>query len=332
MRSVRVLLAFALLVGMVYLVGAGELLSVLTRINPLYVAALVGMSFVLIWLSCVKWRLFIRAYGHDAPILELMRIYTITYFYNVFAPSFLLGDLARSYHLGKRLENQKDAFVTTFLERVTGLLAMVLLGSAFVAIGAKGTAGVEASILVVAFFVVLGAFVCFSERAFTWFAATAMFVLRILRIPKLTARCEKLLAEISRAVDAARHNEALFFKAMFWSICFHFGTVVNTYAAARAIGWENPDFGGLCIVVPLVLLVSIAPLTPSGIGIQEGAFMFFLERIGATRPEALGVGLVLRAKNLITAFVGWLLWLTLKNQKEHKPVVVEQSELQKSVG
>jgi len=318
MSAVRAAIAFLLLAGMIYLVGAKELMSVLAGIDLRYVIGLIGMSFVLIWLSCVKWQLFIRAWGHEASVLELMRFYTITYFYNVFAPSFLMGDLARSYHLGKQLENQKDAFVTTFLERVTGLLAMVLLGTLFVAIGTTATQGVEAAILIVAFFALLAALVCFSKKAFEIATGIALWILGAVKLTGLKKKCAKLFDEISKAVDIGRRNEALFFKAMFWSICFHFGTVVNTYIAARAIGWEDPDFAGLCIVVPLVLLVAIAPITPSGIGIQEGAFMFFLERIGATRPEALGVGLVLRAKNLITALFGWGLWLTLKNSGKEK--------------
>ncbi len=326
MRTARIVFALALLAGMIYLVGAADLLAVLARIDPWYLAALIGMSFVLITLSCIKWQLFIRAFGHDEHILQLMRIYTVIYFYNIFAPSFLVGDAARSFHLGKRIENQKDAFISTFLERVTGILAMVLLATAFVGFGATATAGVEASILFVSFFVVLGAFICFSERAFNLFTAAGMVFVRALKKPKLTAKCEKLIAGISQAVAVARRNPSLFFKAMFWSICFHFGTVINTYVAARTVGWENPDFAGLCVVVPLVLLVSIAPLTPSGIGIQEGAFLFFLQRIGATRPEALGVGLILRAKGLVTAFVGWLLWLSLKNEKAKGKETSKQTE------
>ncbi|MFN8388982.1 MAG: lysylphosphatidylglycerol synthase transmembrane domain-containing protein [Bdellovibrionota bacterium] len=313
--SLRMVLALALLVGLVYLVGASDVLHVLARIEPQYIVYLLLLSVVLIWVSCVKWRLFIRAWGHDASVLHLMKIYTITYFYNVFAPSFLMGDLARSYHLGKKLENQRDAFVATFLERLTGLLAMVLLGTMFVAVGARATNGVEAAILAAAFLVLVASLVLFSEMAYNFATSIALSLTRLCGLKKITAKLEKLFSEISKAVDTARRNEALFAKAMLWSVFFHFGTVVNTYVAARAIGWENPDFGGLCIIVPLVLLVGIAPITPSGIGIQEGAFMFFLQRIGATRPESLGVGLVLRAKMLVTGFVGYCLWLTLKRHK-----------------
>ena len=73
---------------------------------------------------------------------------------------------------------------------------------------------------------------------------------------------------------------------------------------------------GLFIVVPLVLLVSMVPLTPAGIGIQEGAFLFFLQRIGATEAQGLGVGVVLRAKVMVIAMLGGLLWLYVRKSED----------------
>ncbi|MBP9837568.1 MAG: flippase-like domain-containing protein [Proteobacteria bacterium] len=302
--------------ALIYFVGAAEIFQIFFNLQLKYILTLIAISFVLIWLSSVKWQLFIRAWGHEASVTDLMKLYTITYFYNMFAPSSLMGDAARIYHLGKKIENQKDAFITTFLERLTGLLAMVLLGCIFVLIGTTATKGLEIGILIVAFFVLLGTFICFSKRCFEIFNSIAIKSLRVCRLNELADKSEKLLAKISRAMEIARDNNPLFLKAMFWSICFHFGTVVNTYVAALAIGWENPSFSGLCVTVPLVLLVSVAPLTPSGIGLQEGAFMFFLQRVGATRPESLAVGIVLRAKTIFTAFVGWILWIQMSKEKK----------------
>lgn len=307
LKKIKYLLAFLIIVALIKFTGASDLLNVFLKLEFKYIFYLLAISFVLITISCIKWRLFIRAWGHDAPLLDLIKIYTITYFYNMFAPSFIMGDLARSYHLGKLIENQKDAFVTTFLERFTGLLAMVLLGSIFVVIGTKTTEGVELAILLVAFFVILAALILFSESAYHFSCKIILKILDILKLKKLKIKIEKFFSQIREAMIVARSNQMLFVKAMFWSILFHFGTVINTYTAALAIGWKDADFGGLCVTVPLVLLVSIAPITPSGIGIQEGAFMFFLQKLGATQAESLGVGLVLRGKNIITAVIGWLL-------------------------
>ncbi len=318
LRKIKYILAFLILFCLIKFTGASELLNVFLRLEYKYIFYLLLISAVLITISCIKWRLFIRAWGHDAPLLQLIKIYTITYFYNLFAPSYLMGDLARSFHLGKIIDNQKDAFVTTFLERFTGLLAMVLLGSTFVVLGTKITEGVELSILLVAFFVISAALALFSEIAYNLVCKIILKILVLFKLNKLRNRADKLFLQITEAMIVARSNQKLFAKAMFWSILFHFGTIINTYTAALAIGWKNPDFGGLCVTVPLVLLVSIAPITPSGIGIQEGAFMYFLQKLGATQAESLGVGLVLRGKNIITAVVGWLLLCFSLNKDNNK--------------
>jgi len=58
----------------------------------------------------------------------------------------------------------------------------------------------------------------------------------------------------------------------------------------------------------------MAPLTPSGLGLQEGAFLFLLQRIGASHAQGLGVGLVLRAKVMLVAVIGGVLWLRVRKQ------------------
>ena len=102
-------------------------------------------------------------------------------------------------------------------------------------------------------------------------------------------------------------------------------TVYNTLLSATAVGWDSASVSGLFVVVPLVLLVSILPLTPNGVGLQEGAFLFFLERVGASRPEALAVGVVLRAKVTILGGIGGVLWWWEQRKKNGQLSVEEFS-------
>ena len=94
------------------------------------------------------------------------------------------------------------------------------------------------------------------------------------------------------------------------SLLFHILTVFNVYLAALVVGWQQVDFSVLFVVVPVVLLISMVPITPSGMGVQEGAFMFFLQGAGATAEQALACGLALRVKVLLLGAFGGLLLLT----------------------
>ena len=318
----RFAIALLLLGCLFYFVGAVELLQIFRQIDPFYLTLLLLLAFVMVWASCLKWQLFIRASGNEVPILHLMKLYTVGYFFNTFTPSYVGGDLARSFHLGRYLSNQTDALIATFLERFTGLLAMSLLGVAFLLLGAQATAGLSLAILTVAAGAVFLSLLCFSKRvADLSFPLFKILTQRFVPV-KFHQKVVVLIDRVDQGMQHARRNLPLLGKALLLSLFFHCLTVLNTYLAARSIGWQDPNVAGLFVVVPLVLLVSMAPITPSGLGIQEGAFLFFLQRIGGSHAQGLGVGLVLRAKIMLLGIVGGLLWLHVRGQgpaKENGP-------------
>ena len=305
---IKALAAIGLLVLLIYSAGVGELVTVLRSIDMLSLFYLLLLSVVMIWASSAKWQMFVRAMGYEVSVVELMRLYTISYFFNTFTPASVGGDVMRSVHLGGKLSSQRDAFIATFLERFTGLLAMAILGTIFVIIGSGVTAGLELAILLVAAGTGVIALPCFSRTLARPFFACAGWFLERLSPAKHRPRAMRYLLKIEEGMSAAHDDRLLLLKGLLWSLSFHALTVLNTYLAARAVGWEHPSFAGLFVVVPLVLLVSMVPLTPNGIGIQEGAFVFLLERIGATRAEGLGTALILRAKVILLALVGWAMW------------------------
>lgn len=315
-QVLRIAVAVFIFVGLLCAVGLVQLLTVISQLQSIYIVYLIALSVVMIWVSCLKWQLFLHKQGHHASLWYLMKLYTLGYFFSSFLPSFLGGDAVRSFQLGRELTNQRDAFISTFLERFTGLLAMGILGLFFVLIGTKATAGVEVSIVVVALASLAFGCVCFSSTFGRYLSNLGATLFRQIGFRQAGEKLAILSEKIEEGMEAIRGDKILLLKAMILSFVYHTLTVANTYLSARAIGWENPDIGGLFVIVPLVLLVSIIPLTPSGLGIQEGAFLFFLERIDATRAQGLAVGLVLRAKVLLIVACGGLLWAGMREKRD----------------
>lgn len=313
-KIAKALVAVGVLTALFFLVGKEAIVDALKHFEPIYLIHLSLLSYLLIWISCVKWRLFLRSSGNDATIHELMRLYTIGYFFNLFTPSFIGGDIARSYQLGRQVGSQRDAFVATLLERFTGLWAMTTLGVLFVLLGSTATKGLELSICIIGALALGAAAVCFSERASKFAFATVERFVRMLGMKSFAAQVSKLCDKVSSAFSAARGNPKLVLQSLLLSFVYHVMTVLNTYYSALAVGWERPSLSGLFVVVPLALLVGMIPVTPSGIGIQEGAFLFFLERIGATRAEALLVGVILRIKAVLIGILGGALLASAKKE------------------
>jgi uncharacterized protein (TIRG00374 family) len=106
------------------------------------------------------------------------------------------------------------------------------------------------------------------------------------------------------------------------SFAFHALAVVNVLACAHAVGWTNAPVGELFIVVPIILIISALPVTPQALGVQEGAFVYYLTLLGALPAEAMGVALLIRAKAYVLAALGglYLLLCSQNGGAESEPV------------
>jgi glycosyltransferase 2 family protein len=304
----RFAIALVLLGAVFYFVDLRSLIRAFSNLDALLIFYLVILSVVLIAVSCIKWQLFVRASGHEVGLTRLMSYYTMSYFFNMFLPSSLGGDVARGMQLGHYLGDHERALAATFIERLTGFLAMTLIGAIFVFSGAAQTKGLEIPILTLFFVTLIASLPAVSSKASRVFARIGDALLGLLPQHN-SAPLKKLFHRVLGSLDFARSNPILLSRAIALSLLFHLLAVVNTYVCALGVGWDKASFAGLSVAVPLVLIVSAMPVTPSSIGVQEGAFVFFLHRVGASHPQALGIALILRAKNILVALVGGAIWV-----------------------
>jgi hypothetical protein len=229
-------------------------------------------------------------------------LYLLGYFVNLLLPSYIGGDLVRSFYAGKQL-GQHAAFTATILERYTGLFAMLSMAFVFVWFVQACTFEIKAVVCILMLGLVVLTLVAISG---VWLKALS----KIRALGSIVQHLEK----VHSGFMVAKRNPALIIKTLLLSYLYHCFTVANTVVAAAAVGWYEPPLWQLFIILPLILLLGSLPLAPNGLGLQEGVFVFFLQLVGATPAQALGLALVLRAKSYILALCGGLVWLKVRNQ------------------
>src|SRR5215211_3290538 len=93
----------------------------------LLLALVLQLGGVLI--SALKWWLLLRASGQPAPYFWAIRIYLIGQFFSNFLPTQIGGDAVRVYYLTRRIGRPAIAIASVFVERITGFLALTLIGT-----------------------------------------------------------------------------------------------------------------------------------------------------------------------------------------------------------
>ena len=304
---VRVLVGIVAIALLFFVIDVHSVVAALKDIRAVDLVYLLLLSIALILVSVMKWRAFLERLGIQASLPHLFRLYLVGYFVNLIMPSSLGGDVVRSVYVGKNVDKVR-AVSATLLERYTGLLAMVFMSLIAVFFAPQVTLQVRTLTFAIGF----------GTLALTAALVTGQLV-RLSQIFKVPQKIHTKLVRLQEGLQWGLSDKGLLVKAAVLSISFHLLTIVNTAAVGHAVGWESIPWSDLLVVVPLILLVGAIPLSPQGLGIQEGAFLFFLHSVGATSGQALAIGLVLRAKSYVLAAVGGVLWLGLSNRRTEVP-------------
>lgn len=302
----RIVMGVLLLCYLVYFADWASVLLSLAEVSLADLCVLALIAVLLIVVSVCKWKLFLERLGIHASFAHLSRLYLIGYFVNLVMPSYVGGDVVRSLYVGKNVD-RAHAVSATLLERYTGFIAMVCMALVALLFSARLPRDIIVLVILVAFGAVLGSILLFMRKFST--------IVKALRLPQ---RVVEISSRIEDGIVWGVGDAQLLGQAALLSLSFHILTIVNTAAVASAIGWDYARWADLFVVVPLILLVGAIPISPQGLGIQEGAFLFFLHAAGASDAQALSVGLVLRAKSYVLALIGGVLWLGMKGERRRQ--------------
>ncbi len=291
----------------------------LSRLSAGGVAALLALAYGLTVVSCLKWQLFLRARGSRVPLHRLVRLYIIGYFFNNFAPGTMGGDLARGMALGREIGNHSDSLGTVFLERFTGMIALVALGVGAAAFNPR----LVASPRLAAFILLMGA--ALIGMILLLVHAPLQGLLRRLAARRPDSRGGRFAGRFLDVVFYFRSAPGVLLGGMGLSLLFHALTVVNVAVACRALHlpfhWTD-----LAVLVPMALLIGGIPVSVNALGIQEGAFVYFLGLAGLDAADAMSIALVMRAKTIVLALAGGLL-LVLRRETPHPPAAARLGAL-----
>jgi glycosyltransferase 2 family protein len=297
--------------------------EVLLGINLWYLFWLAVISVIMVMISCLKWQLFLKTQGIQTPLLHLFLYYLVGYFFNNLLPSSIGGDFLRSYFLGQDIDSQAKSFSSVFLERITGLVALLFVGIIALIFNTQLYHDTSILLCIAAMFLILLVvvfFFIFEQAKDILLAVTGRFV----GLGPVRRAFEKFYASVHFFKGQIR----ILGISMIYSFAFHLMTIVNALVCCWAIN-IHPKVLDLAVTVPIIMLISVIPVSISAIGLWEGAFAYFFFIIGIEPAAAVSVALILRAKSLLLGLVGGLIFL-LRDKWLLGPKVVADRPLPKS--
>ena len=256
--------------------------------------AYVFMQGVAVW----RWHRLLRAQHIEVDPRFLNESLWVSLFFNNFLPSNIGGDFIRIADTATAAGSKTLATMVIVVDRVLGLTALVLIAStgAFAASlfgmhmpGARWLFWATASGILAAILVI----------AIPQLVATLLKPLRALNKPWVTERADRLEEAVIKFRNAAMALAGAFAGALVVQ-----ATVVVFYLlTARGLDVPMPAFLG-AVLIPVSLVVQMAPVSINGFGVREAVFAFFFRRFGLPTDAAVALSLVSTGMTMGLSLVG----------------------------
>jgi glycosyltransferase 2 family protein len=275
--------------------GLHEVAKTLRGTDLAWFVPAVVVSAATVPAMALRWQLLLQAKRVPVPLGWLTRTYFVALFAGQFLPAAIGGDAVRVVELGRRTADAPEAVASVLIDRLVGLVSLVVLAVVAVLVSGPGRrVGVVAA-----------------EGAFGAAAAAALLLLFSSRLRGAVARrlepraAGRRLAAGGRFYDALhayRAHRATLIVVGLLALAVQVARVGVIWMLAKALGLNVPD-SVVLLAGPVVFAALALPVSLNGIGVREAVFVYFLHG-HATRPEAIALGLAFFAVGTLTALGG----------------------------
>jgi uncharacterized membrane protein YbhN (UPF0104 family) len=246
-------------------------------------------------LRAVRWSILLQALEIQVPLSQLTYLYFVGAFFNLFLPTGMGGDAIKMAMLGKYTGRVPEAIGTTLVDRATGLWVLFVLAilalpfsysllpfTAVSAIAGISTVGV------------VGGFIVVGTPLLPWLGSK-------IRLPG-QASLERFYSSVAKLGFPALG------KACLISLIFNVMLIAFNILIALSLDVDLP-LSVYILFTPIISLTLAIPISISGLGIREGAYITLFSSVGVPEETAVAMSLFsYLLTNLVVGILGGLLF------------------------
>ena len=280
-----------------------QLIAQLRKVQPLFLLPFIILFPLSLLIASRRWSLLLTPIGVDVPRLETFKLYWIGLFLSNFLPSNIGGDLSR-IGLLYRFRKTTEIAGSVLTERFIGLLALLTLASVTVCLRPDLLPGNSS--------------VYWGTLAISLLAGGALILgtKRLLSLRSLSkAPASGLTGQLVRLLQAITtyRQQSVILPVLSLSFLYYLAGFLAHYSIALALDLDL-RLQDVVMITPLILLISMIPLSVNALGLAEGAFIAFYTKVGLSPSEALAFALLLRGMQMGCSAFGGLLLISRRNR------------------
>jgi len=305
---IKIAISSALLYIVLSKAGIEQVFSTLRGMSILAFLSAIFLYILAQLISTIRWKLLLPV-GLD--IRKLFSLYMIGAFFNTILPGVIGGDAVKGFYLYQATGKGGLTFSSIFMDRYLGFVMLMAICTIAFPFGYTYLQGSRIALLL-------------PITVFSFIIASLLiFGLRL-------GKRIKILSGFYDYFHAYRNQKGVIGKALLLSALVQLSGILSVYILALGIGQHIP-FLACLIFLPLVILFTTLPISISGLGVREGAFVLFFGLIGIRPGVATALSLVWFVTFAIGSLVGLVEYIRYKKERVEGPQYSPEVAIGKSV-
>ncbi len=298
----RILVTAALLLWILLSLEPEKIRHTLVGLDKGRIAGLLLLHWITQVITAQRWRVIATSMSMAGSYGAFLRMHLAGMFFSIGLPSLVGGDAIKAYAASRRASRPFSFGVASVLQdRAVGLIVLLAYGTAAVLLNPLAWRGVPLLLVYLALWLVGSALFCLvflSERlAGLWLDSLNLAAARV-GLQKLT--------EFHQALTGINLSAGGLAQVLLLSLCNSALVILIVHQICSAARIPVA-LGGVAVLVPLIDVLTMIPISISGVGIREWCYVQLLPLLAVPSEAALGVALIasslLILRNLSGAFV-----------------------------
>lgn len=304
---IRTLAKFAISAGLLGLIFAtvpfAEVLASVQAVQLWPVLIGVGLTPLMVYLSAAQTKVLLHKQGITLTTGQIVRINFITRFYGLFLPGVVAGGAIRWYRFARNDGKPAEALATILFARLLYTMLALVLGLGCWLLDSVARENLHFGGGLGLMLIIL--------------ASTIWLFCHRNRAARIVAYLDSL-SGLPRIVRSAGRRFLLSMLAFRGLGLKQMGLLLIVYSLEHLLGLAsyvlfalalNIDLGiaSLAWVRTYILLLALAPISISNLGVREGGLIYMLASYGVAPGLALAFSLLLFSRNVVAALIGGLL-------------------------
>lgn len=295
-RIAKITVSLGLMAVILYRMDLSKFTDLVKEAKALYLVIALGLIIADLVLAAYRWQRLLTALEISVPLPTLTSSYFVGLFFNNFLPTSMGGDMVRIYDVAQYSDRPSASAASVVAERALSSIAQGLIALFGLALGyeiAKRFAGEIMALLLILFIVLLA--LLFGGRLARRFSIPVPFSLK-----------SKVMGALE-SISFCLRDKSLALQVVFISFFFHMMIVLINYMIFRGLG-ADVSLAYCFLVIPIILFITLLPISINGLGIREWAYVYFFGRLGLSMTESVAASLLFFILLTLVSLIGGMIF------------------------